>query len=56
MVEIGSMNKARGAMSCVFTPFGILIVGGIFEDHKTTPSCELYKIEENQFILVSELS
>lgn len=36
-------------MSALATDFGILVVGGIFENFEVTTSCELYNVGEDEW-------
>lgn len=56
LIEIESMNLKRGAMSCIYTSFGILVVGGVLDNYQTTTSCELYDIDKNRWSEVAQLS
>lgn len=49
------MIQPRGAMSCLYTPFGILVVGGILDNFQTTNKCELYDIDKNEWMEVASL-
>ena len=55
LIEISKMKNKRAGMSCIYSEKGIFIIGGILEDFKVSKKCELYDIEKNEFVDISDL-
>ena len=43
------MNYKKAGASAIYTCFGILVVGGIFDDFQVSKKCELYDIANDEW-------